>query len=93
MLLAEDNDLNAEIATELLTEAELKAEQAADSVACVEMLAKASHGLLRHHFDGDSDADRERLHLRLSIDMNVLLPTIERHHELLRPYGRGFEGP
>ena len=70
MLFAEDNDLNAEIATELLTEAELKAEQAADSVACVEMLAKAAHGLLRRHFDGDSDADRERLHLRLSIDLN-----------------------
>ncbi len=41
ILLAEDNDLNAEIAMELLAEQGLSVERAVDGVACVEMLEKA----------------------------------------------------
>lgn len=44
ILLAEDNDLNAEIATELLTEEGLKVERAADGVECVEKIEKAEAG-------------------------------------------------
>lgn len=42
ILLAEDNDLNAEIAIELLSEEGLKIERAENGVLCVEMLEKAS---------------------------------------------------
>ncbi len=41
ILLAEDNDLNAEIATELLSEEGLLIERADDGVSCIEMLEKA----------------------------------------------------
>ena len=41
ILLAEDNELNAEIAMELLGEEELQVEWAKDGVTCVEMLEKA----------------------------------------------------
>lgn len=41
ILLAEDNDLNAEIAMELLGEEGLQVERAKDGVLCVEMLEKA----------------------------------------------------
>ncbi len=41
ILLTEDNDLNADIAIELLTEVGLLVERANDGVACVEMLEKA----------------------------------------------------
>lgn len=44
ILLAEDNDLNAEIATELLTEEGIEVERATDGVECVEMLEKAADG-------------------------------------------------
>ena len=44
VLLAEDNDLNAEIATALLTEAGLLVERAADGVQCVELLDSAAAG-------------------------------------------------
>lgn len=42
ILLAEDNDLNAEIATELLSEEGLTIERAENGVICVEMLEKAA---------------------------------------------------
>jgi signal transduction histidine kinase/ActR/RegA family two-component response regulator/type 1 fimbria pilin len=41
ILLAEDNELNAEIATEILAEAGFEIERAEDGQACVEMLEKA----------------------------------------------------
>lgn len=41
ILLAEDNDLNAEIAIELLSEEGLLIERADDGVSCIEMLEKA----------------------------------------------------
>ena len=44
LLLAEDNDLNAEIATEILEETGAKVERAADGVICVDMLARAAAG-------------------------------------------------
>ena len=44
VLLAEDNDLNAEIATELLAEAGLIVERAKDGVTCVDMMEKAPSG-------------------------------------------------
>ncbi|MDO4479163.1 MAG: ATP-binding protein [Lachnospiraceae bacterium] len=47
ILLAEDNDLNAEIATEILSEAGFVVERAADGKICCDMLAAAPP----HHFD------------------------------------------
>ncbi|MDO4502529.1 MAG: transporter substrate-binding domain-containing protein [Coriobacteriia bacterium] len=44
ILLAEDNDLNAEIAVELLTEAGFQVERALDGAACVDMLTAAEAG-------------------------------------------------
>jgi len=44
ILLAEDNDLNAEIAMEILGEVGFVLERAEDGVQCVEMLAKAEAG-------------------------------------------------
>ncbi|MDO4484162.1 MAG: ATP-binding protein [Clostridia bacterium] len=44
VLLAEDNDLNAEIAMAILEEMGLQAEHAADGNLCVEMLKKAEPG-------------------------------------------------
>lgn len=44
ILLAEDNDLNAEIATELLSEVGLKIDRVADGVRCIEKLEKAPIG-------------------------------------------------
>ena len=41
MLLTEDNNINAEIATELLSDEGLIIERAKDGVDCVEMLEKA----------------------------------------------------
>jgi CheY-like chemotaxis protein len=41
ILLAEDNDLNAEIAVELLEEAGFEVERAEDGQVCVEMMEKA----------------------------------------------------
>lgn len=41
ILLAEDNDLNAEIAMEILKDAGIIIERAADGIICVEMLEKA----------------------------------------------------
>lgn len=41
MLLAEDNDLNAEIAMELIAEEGIVVERAKNGVECVEMLEKA----------------------------------------------------
>ena len=120
VLLAEDNDLNAEIATELLTETGLKVERAADGVACVEMLEKAPAGyydvilmdIQMPIMDGYTAAQKIRRlhdaakasvpiiattanaftedcrkalevgmndHVAKPIDINVLLPTIERH--------------
>ena len=43
LLLAEDNDLNAEIATELLLDAHFTVERAADGVECVEMLKNSDN--------------------------------------------------
>ncbi|MDO4488295.1 MAG: transporter substrate-binding domain-containing protein [Eubacteriales bacterium] len=43
VLLAEDNDLNAEIAIAILSEMGVKAERAADGIQCVDMLKKARH--------------------------------------------------
>ena len=47
LLLAEDNDLNAEIAMEIFTQAGLYVERAADGVACVSMLCQAAP----HYYD------------------------------------------
>jgi len=44
VLMAEDNDLNAEIATEILKEPGLIVERAVDGVACIDMLRKADSG-------------------------------------------------
>ena len=44
ILLTEDNDLNAEIATELLQEEGCTVERAKDGVECVDMLEKAANG-------------------------------------------------
>lgn len=44
LLLAEDNDLNAEIATEILEEVGFAVERARDGVICVEMLQNAEPG-------------------------------------------------
>lgn len=41
ILLAEDNDLNAEIAKEILEDAGFKVERAADGIICIDMLRKA----------------------------------------------------
>lgn len=41
ILLAEDNDLNAEIATEILKDAGFVIERAADGIICIDMLQKA----------------------------------------------------
>ena len=47
ILLAEDNDLNAEIATELLQEEGCTVDRAKDGVECVDMLEKAANGTYR----------------------------------------------
>lgn len=47
ILLAEDNDFNAEIAVEILSEAGFEVERAADGVICVDMLKKAPE----HYYD------------------------------------------
>ena len=44
ILLAEDNELNAEIAIEILREAGFVIERAEDGAACVDMLKRASSG-------------------------------------------------
>ena len=44
ILLAEDNDLNAEIATEILEETGVRVERAADGIICIDMLVKAEAG-------------------------------------------------
>ena len=44
ILLAEDNDLNAEIAITILQEAGFEVEHAADGIICVDMLEKAPSG-------------------------------------------------
>ena len=44
ILLTEDNDLNAEIATELLQEEGCTIDRAKDGVECVDMLEKAANG-------------------------------------------------
>ena len=44
ILLAEDNDLNAEIAVELLQEEGCTVDRAKDGVECVDMLGKAANG-------------------------------------------------
>ncbi|MDY3889104.1 MAG: ATP-binding protein, partial [Agathobacter sp.] len=44
ILLAEDNDLNAEIATEILKSAGLEVERAEDGIICVDMIQKAASG-------------------------------------------------
>ena len=47
ILLTEDNDLNAEIATELLREEGCTVDRAKDGVECVDMLEKAANGTYR----------------------------------------------
>jgi CheY-like chemotaxis protein len=47
ILLAEDNELNAEIAIEILTEAGFEVEHAEDGQICVDMLVEAED----HHYD------------------------------------------
>ena len=47
ILLTEDNDLNAEIATELLQEEGCMVDRAKDGVECVDMLEKAANGTYR----------------------------------------------
>ncbi|MDO4483694.1 MAG: response regulator [Clostridia bacterium] len=44
ILLAEDNELNTEIITEILLEAGFEIEHAADGIICVDMLSKAAPG-------------------------------------------------
>ncbi len=120
ILLAEDNDLNAEIATELLTEEGFEVDRAEDGVKCFELLEKAPAG---HYsiilmdiqmpvldgYDATSKIrkmsdpekanipiiamtanafaeDRKRAldvgmndHIAKPIDMNVLIPTLEKY--------------
>ena len=47
ILLTEDNDLNAEIATELLREEGGTVDRATDGVECVDLLEKAANGTYR----------------------------------------------
>lgn len=47
VLLAEDNDINAEIMIEILSEAGIKAEIAVNGLECVEMMEKAEPGYYR----------------------------------------------
>lgn len=47
ILLTEDNDINAEIATELLQEEGCTVDRAKDGVECVDMLEKAANGTYR----------------------------------------------
>lgn len=47
ILLAEDNDLNAEIATEILQDVGFLVERAADGIICIDMLQKAEC----HYYD------------------------------------------
>ena len=47
ILLTEDNDLNAEIATELLQEEGCTVDRAKDGVECVDLLEKAANGTYR----------------------------------------------
>ena len=61
VLLVEDNDLNAEIATELLTEEGIMIERAENGVACIDMFNKSKAKLLQFDSDGYSDADYERI--------------------------------
>ena len=44
ILLAEDNDLNAEIAIELLAEQKIIADRAMDGADCLDKLEKAASG-------------------------------------------------
>ncbi len=46
ILLAEDNDLNAEIAIELLKEKGMIIDRTKDGIECIDALTKASHGWL-----------------------------------------------
>ncbi len=46
ILLAEDNELNAEIATEILSEAGFEVERAADGIICLDMLNRHDYDLI-----------------------------------------------
>lgn len=120
LLLTEDNDLNAEIATELLTEEGFIVDRAEDGVKCMEMLDKAPAGFyslilmdiqmpvlngydtttkIRKMSDPEKAnipiiamtanafaEDKKRAlavgmndHIAKPIDMNVLIPTLEKY--------------
>lgn len=61
ILLTEDNDLNAEIAVELLREEGCTVDRAKDGVECVDMLEKAANGTYQMILMGYPDACDERL--------------------------------
>lgn len=120
ILLAEDNDLNAEIATELLSEEGFEVDRAEDGVKCMELLEKAPAGhyslilmdiqmpvlngydttrKIRRMSDPEKSnipiiamtanafaEDKKRAlavgmndHIAKPIDMNVLIPTLEKY--------------
>ena len=61
MLLAEDNELNAEIAMTVLKENGLKAERAANGKQCIEMLKKMPEDYYDMILHGYSDAGDGRI--------------------------------
>ena len=78
ILLTEDNDLNAEIATELLREEGCTVDRAKDGVECVDMLEKAANGTYRLILM-DIQMPVMNDHVAKPINMNILVPTIQKY--------------
>lgn len=84
ILLAEDNELNAEIAMELLSEESLEIKHAENGVICVEMLEKAKIPIIAMTANAFAEDRRKALEVGMNdyvakpIDMNRLLPIIGR---------------
>ena len=58
ILLAEDNDLNAEIAEAILERAGLKTERVEDGIQCVNKIEKMPAGTYEYDPNGYSDAEK-----------------------------------